>query len=77
MNPEPQPAAEGSISALMTQLSSQTSRLEPGAMRLAHKDFVESASHAGIGAGLFSSSAGWAVWSPPRSRWRYRFGRPP
>ena len=53
MNPEPKPAAEPSISELMTQLSSQTSRLVRDEMRLAQKEFVEYAKHAGIGAGLF------------------------
>jgi hypothetical protein len=42
---------------LMTQLSSQTSRLVRDEMRLAQKEFVESAKHAGIGAGLFSAAA--------------------
>src|SRR4029077_14330689 len=56
MNPEPKPAAEASISELMTQLSSQTSRLVRDEMRLAQKEFVESAKHAGIGAGLFSAA---------------------
>ncbi len=41
---------------LMTQLSSQTSRLVRDEMRLAQKEFVESARHAGIGAGLFSAA---------------------
>jgi hypothetical protein len=41
---------------LMTQLSSQTSRLVRDEMRLAQKEFVESAKHAGIGAGLFSAA---------------------
>ena len=35
---------------LMTQLSSQTSRLVRDEMRLAQKEFVESVKHAGIGA---------------------------
>jgi Flp pilus assembly protein TadB len=39
---------------LMSQLSSQTSRLIRDEMRLAQKEFQESAKHAGIGAGLFS-----------------------
>ena len=56
MNPEPKPAAEESISELMPQLSSQTSRLVRDEMRLAQKEFVESAKHAGIGAGLFSAA---------------------
>ena len=54
MNPEPKPGAETPIGELMTQLSSQTSRLVRDEMRLAQKEFVESAKHAGIGAGLFS-----------------------
>ena len=41
---------------LTTQLSSQTSRLMRDEMRLAQKEFVESAKHAGIGAGLFSAA---------------------
>jgi hypothetical protein len=56
MNPEPKPAAEASMAELMTQLSSQTSRLVRDEMRLAQKEFVESAKHAGIGAGLFSAA---------------------
>jgi len=56
MNPEPKPAAEASMGELMTQLSSQTSRLVRDEMRLAQKEFVESAKHAGIGAGLFSAA---------------------
>ena len=50
MNPEPKPAAEASMGELMTQLSSQTSRLVRDEMRLAQKEFVESVKHAGIGA---------------------------
>ena len=56
MNPESKPAAEASLAELMTQLSSQTSRLVRDEMRLAQKEFVESAKHAGIGAGLFSAA---------------------
>src|SRR6185295_883273 len=56
MNPEPKPAAEASMAELMTQLSSQTSRLVRDEMRLAQKEFVESAKHAGIGAGLVSAA---------------------
>ncbi len=44
------------MAELMTQLSSQTSRLVRDEMRLAQKEFVESAKHAGIGAGLFSAA---------------------
>ena len=56
MNPESKPAAEASLGELMIQLSSQTSRLVRDEMRLAQKEFVESAKHAGIGAGLFSAA---------------------
>jgi Flp pilus assembly protein TadB len=42
------------ITELMTQLSGQVSRLVRDEMRLAQKEFQESAKHAGIGAGLFS-----------------------
>jgi hypothetical protein len=61
MNPEPKPAAEASMGELMTQLSSQTSRLVRDEMWLAQKEFVESAKHAGIGAGLFSAAGLLAV----------------
>ena len=43
MNPESKPAGEASMGELMTQLSSQTSRLVRDEMRLAQKEFVESA----------------------------------
>jgi Putative Actinobacterial Holin-X, holin superfamily III len=56
MNPESKSAAEASMSELMLQLSSQTSRLVRDEMRLAQKEFVESTKHAGIGAGLFSAA---------------------
>ncbi len=48
------PTANASIGELMSQLSTQTSRLVRDEMRLAQKEFQESAKHAGIGAGLFS-----------------------
>jgi Flp pilus assembly protein TadB len=54
MSLESRPAADSSIGELMSQLSSQTSRLIRDEMRLAQKEFQESAKHAGIGAGLFS-----------------------
>src|SRR6478752_5937088 len=55
MNPtEPKPPSEASVSELMTQLASQTSRLLRDEMRLAQREFVESAKHAGMGAGLIS-----------------------
>jgi Flp pilus assembly protein TadB len=54
MSVETKPASNASIGELMSQLSSQTSRLVRDEMRLAQKEFQESAKHAGIGAGLFS-----------------------
>lgn len=51
---ESKPAAEASTGELISQLSSQTSRLIRDEMRLAQKEFQESAKHAGVGAGLFS-----------------------
>ena len=48
MNPESKPAAEASMGELMTQLSSQTSRLVRDEMRLAQKEFVESAKPASV-----------------------------
>jgi Flp pilus assembly protein TadB len=54
MSVESKQAANPSIGELMGQLSSQVSRLIRDEMRLAEKEFQESAKHAGIGAGLFS-----------------------
>jgi Flp pilus assembly protein TadB len=54
MSVETKPASEPSVSELMTQLAAQTSRLARDEMRLAQKEFQESAKHTGIGAGLFS-----------------------
>jgi len=54
MNVETKQAADPSIGELMSQLSSQVSRLIRDELRLAEKEFQESAKHAGIGAGLFS-----------------------
>jgi Flp pilus assembly protein TadB len=54
MSLESRPATDSSVGELMSQLSSQTSRLIRDEMRLAQKEFQESAKHAGIGAGLFS-----------------------
>ncbi|WP_156686617.1 phage holin family protein [Mycobacterium sp. Marseille-P9652] len=47
-------SADASIGELMSQLSAQTSRLVRDEMRLAQKEFQDSAKHAGLGAGLFS-----------------------
>jgi uncharacterized membrane protein YqjE len=54
MSVESKSGADASIGELMSQLSSQMSRLVRDEMRLAQKEFQESAKHAGIGAGLFS-----------------------
>ena len=54
MSVQPRPTADASIGELMSQLSAQTSRLVRDELRLAQKEFQESAKHAGIGAGLFS-----------------------
>jgi Flp pilus assembly protein TadB len=54
MSVESKRAADPSIGELMGQLSSQVSRLIRDEMRLAEKEFRESAKHAGIGAGRFS-----------------------
>jgi Flp pilus assembly protein TadB len=54
MTVESKPAADASIGELLSQLSAQTSRLVRDELRLAQKEFQQSAKHAGIGAGLFS-----------------------
>jgi uncharacterized membrane protein YqjE len=54
MSIESKAAADASLGELLTQLSSQTSRLVRDEMRLAQKEFQESAKHAGIGAGFLS-----------------------
>ena len=54
MSVESKQAADLSIGELMSQFSSQVSRLIRDEFRLAEKEFQQSAKHAGIGAGLFS-----------------------
>lgn len=54
MTVESKAAADASTGELLSQLSAQTSRLVRDELRLAQKEFQESAKHAGIGAGLFS-----------------------
>lgn len=56
MNPETKPKSDASIGELMSQLSSQLSRLVRDEMHLAQKEFQQSAKHAGAGAGLFSAA---------------------
>ncbi len=46
--------SDASLGELLTQLSTQTSRLVRDEIRLAQKEFQESARHAGMGAGLIS-----------------------
>lgn len=54
MSVQSSPGSDASTGELMSQLSSQTSRLIRDELRLAQKEFQDSAKHAGIGAGLFS-----------------------
>ncbi|MCG5434422.1 phage holin family protein [Mycobacterium sp. MYCO198283] len=56
MSIEPKPTSEASVGELLSQLSEQTSRLVRDEMRLAQKEFTESAKHAGVGAGLLSAA---------------------
>jgi Flp pilus assembly protein TadB len=61
MSAETTPTENASTGELIAQLTSQTSRLVRDEMRLAQKEFQESAKHAGIGAGLFSVAGVLAV----------------
>ncbi len=54
MSVQPDAGANASIPELFTQLSAQTTRLVRDEMRLAQKEFQQSARHAGLGAGLIS-----------------------
>lgn len=56
MSIESKSTTDASLGELMGQLSAQTSRLVRDEMRLAQKEFQESAKHAGIGAGLLSGA---------------------
>src|SRR5579875_980785 len=56
MSLEAKPKSDASIGELMAQLSSQLSRLVRDEMRLAQKEFQQSAKHAGAGAGLLSTA---------------------
>jgi hypothetical protein len=56
MSLEAKPKSEASTGELMAQLSSQLSRLVRDEMRLAQKEFQQSAKHAGAGAGLFTAA---------------------
>ncbi|KAA0102511.1 phage holin family protein [Mycolicibacterium sp. P1-18] len=55
------PTENASTGELITQLAAQTERLVRDEIRLAQKEFQESAKHAGIGAGLFSVAGVFAV----------------
>lgn len=61
MTVQPNRATEPSMSELVGQLSSQTTRLVRDELRLAQKEFQQSAAAAGKGAGLFSAAALLAV----------------
>ncbi|MHC9292359.1 phage holin family protein [Mycobacterium sp. LTG2003] len=61
MTTQPKPLSESSIPQLVGQLQEQTSRLVRDELRLAQKEFQESARHAGIGAGLISAAGLLAV----------------
>jgi Flp pilus assembly protein TadB len=50
-------AADPSLSELVSQLSAQTTRLVRDELRLATKEFQQSATNAGKGAGLISAAA--------------------
>ncbi|MCW2731362.1 MAG: hypothetical protein JWR13_2178 [Mycobacterium sp.] len=55
------PTESASTGELISQLTAQTSRLVRDEIRLAQKEFQESAKHAGVGAGLFSVAGVFAV----------------
>ncbi len=56
MSTEAKPTSDASIGELMSQLSSQLSRLVRDEMHLAQKEIEQSAKRAGIGAGLFGAA---------------------
>jgi Flp pilus assembly protein TadB len=56
MSVESKSTADASIGELVSQLSTQASRLVRDEMKLATKELQQSARHAGIGAGLFSAA---------------------
>ena len=61
MSAGPTPTESAPTGELITQLAAQTSRLVRDEIRLAQKEFQQSAKHAGIGAGLFSVAGAFAV----------------
>lgn len=56
MSTEAKPTSDASIGELMSQLSSQLSRLVRDEMHLAQKEIEQSAKRAGMGAGLFGAA---------------------
>ncbi len=56
MSLETNPKSDASTGELITQLSSQLSRLVRDEMRLAQKEFQQSAKRAGVGVGLLSAA---------------------
>ena len=56
MSTEAKPTSDASIGELMSQLSSQLSRLVRDEMQLAQKEIAQSAKRAGIGVGLFGAA---------------------
>src|ERR1044072_6059694 len=56
MSVESKAPADASVGELVSQLSTQTSRLVRDELRLATKELQQSAKHAGIGAGFFSAA---------------------
>jgi hypothetical protein len=56
MNTEAKLTSDASTGELMSQLSSQLSRLVRDEIQLAQKEIQQSAKHAGIGAGLFGAA---------------------
>jgi hypothetical protein len=56
MSLQANPKSDASMGELMSQLSAQVSRLVRDEMRLAQKEFHDSAKHAGLGVGLLSAA---------------------
>ena len=63
MTVESKPAADASLGELLSQLSAQTSRLVRDELRLAQKEFQESAKHAGSAPGCSASLGYWPSWA--------------
>lgn len=61
MTTEPKTINEASTAELLGQLQQQTTRLIRDELRLAQREFQESARHAGLGAGLISAAGLLAV----------------